>query len=150
MNITDTIENQVMQALSQMLQKVGVEMTVSSLSAAAYWPKISNEATAFALKGLWSSMIDLTQYFIGYLQSPSEALDMANAAYDKWLTAATVEELETAADDYQVVVAEQLQLIPIYTPNGIWAHHKQWWDGRRTRPTSIPSTTTSGCHSEAK
>jgi peptide/nickel transport system substrate-binding protein len=125
MNITDTIENQVMQALSQMLQKVGVEMTVSSLSAAAYWPKISNEATAFALKGLWSSMIDLTQYFIGYLQSPSEALDMANAAYDKWLTAATVEELETAADDYQVVVAEQLQLIPIYTPNGIWAHHKR-------------------------
>ncbi len=125
MNIADTIENQVMQALSQMLQKVGVEMTVSSLSAAAYWPKISNEATAFALKGLWSSMIDLTQYFIGYLQSPSEALDMANAAYNKWLTAATVEELETAADDYQVVVAEQLQLIPIYTPNGIWAHHKQ-------------------------
>jgi peptide/nickel transport system substrate-binding protein len=124
-NITDTIENQVMQALSQMLQKVGVEMTASSLSAAAYWPKISNEATAFALKGLWSSMIDLTQYFIGYLQSPSEALDMANAAYDKWLTAATVEELETAADDYQAVVAEQLQLIPIYTPNGIWAHHKR-------------------------
>jgi peptide/nickel transport system substrate-binding protein len=125
MNITDTTENQVMQALSQMLQKVGVEMTASSLSAAAYWPKITNEATAFALKGLWSSMIDLTQYFIGYLQSPSEALDMANAAYDKWLTAATVEELETAADDYQMVVAEQLQLIPIYTPNGIWAHHKR-------------------------
>jgi peptide/nickel transport system substrate-binding protein len=124
-NITDTIENQVMQALSQMLQKVGVEMTASSLSAAAYWPKITNTCTAFALKGLWSSMIDLTQYFIGYLQSPSEALDMANAAYEKWLTAATVPELETAADNYQMVVAEQLQLIPIYTPNGIWAHHKR-------------------------
>ena len=150
MNITDTIENQVMQALSQMLQKVGVEMTVSSLSAAAYWPKISNEATAFALKGLWSSMIDLTQYFIGYLQSPSEALDMANAAYDKWLTAATSKSWRRRQTTIRWWSRNSCSSSRSTRRTASGRTTSRWWDGRRTRPTSIPSTTTSGCQSEAK
>jgi peptide/nickel transport system substrate-binding protein len=123
-NQTDETENQVMQALSQMLQNVGVKMTVSSLQSAAFTPKLATTTIAFAFKWLWSSPIDVAEIFGTAFQPTNDATNQSKAAYTKWQTAATVADLQQAAYDYQALYAQQLQLIPIYTPNTVWVHRK--------------------------
>jgi peptide/nickel transport system substrate-binding protein len=123
-NLSDDTQNQVLQAVSQMLAKVGVKMTVQSLAAAAFYPKLTNKATSYAFKWLWSSPIDVVALFVEFYQPKLGALNDVYDAYTKWQTAATTPELKQAALDYQKTFASQIPLIPLYTQNTIWVHNK--------------------------
>jgi peptide/nickel transport system substrate-binding protein len=123
-NLSDDTQNQVLQAVTQMLAKVGVQMNVTSLPAASFFPKLTNKVTSYAFKWLWSSPIDVVALFVAFYQPKLTALKPVYDAFTAWQTAGTTEQLRKAALDYQLVFAQQLPLIPIYTQNTIWVHTK--------------------------
>jgi ABC-type transport system substrate-binding protein len=115
-------ENEVLQAVTAMLANVGIQMTVVNLPQASFFPKVTPAQTSYAYKWLWSSPIDVAEYFVAYDQPKTSIIDDVYAAYNAWQTAATVDELKSAAYAYQVTFAKELPLIPIYTPNTTWVH----------------------------
>ncbi len=121
-NLTDETQNQVMQALSQMLANVGIEMQVESLSQAAFYPKLTAKTTSYAFKWLWSSPIDVSVLFVEFYQPQVSALKPLYKQYAAWQDAANATQLKETAYAYQAVFAELVPLIPIYTQNTIWAH----------------------------
>jgi len=121
-NLTDQTQNQVLQAVTQMLAKVGIQMTVESLASAAFYPKLTNETTSYAFKWLWSSPIDVVALFVQFYQPKLAALQPVYDAFTAWQTAGTLDQLQQAAMAYQTTFAQLVPLIPIYTQNTIWVH----------------------------
>jgi len=117
-------ENQVLQAIVGMLANVGIQMTVVNLPQASFFPKVTPTQTSYAYKWLWSSPIDVAEYFVAYDQPRTASINGIYDAYKTWQSASTVEELKAAAFAYQVTFAQELPLIPIYTPNTTWVHNK--------------------------
>jgi peptide/nickel transport system substrate-binding protein len=115
-------ENEVLQAVAAMLAKVGINMTVANVPQATFYAKLTPKLPSYANKWLWSSPIDVVEYYTVYEQPKTPIINSVYAAYAAWQRAATVDELKTAAFDYQIAVAETLPLIPIYTPNTTWVH----------------------------
>jgi ABC-type transport system substrate-binding protein len=124
MNLTDTTENQVLQAVTQMLAEVGVEVKIDSKSTAAFWPELSDKTTAYAFKWLWSAPIEVVEYFIDFYQPKAARPAVMAQLYSDYQKAADDSEMKTAAAAYQKWYAENLPLIPLYTPNTIWVNHK--------------------------
>lgn len=124
LQLSDTTENTVMQAVSEMVREAGVEMKVEALEGAAFFPELTNELTSYAFKWLWSSPIDVVALFVKFYQPESPELDAVNVAFAEWQTASDEASLEAAALKVQSIFAEQVPLIPLYTPNTIWVHHK--------------------------
>jgi peptide/nickel transport system substrate-binding protein len=123
-NLTDQTQNQVLQAVAQMLAKVGIQMQVQSLASAAFNPKLTVNTTSYAFKWLWSSPIDVVALFVAFYQPKLTALNPVYDAFTAWQTAGTLSELEQAAKAYQLTFAKLIPLIPIYTQNTIWAHNQ--------------------------
>ena len=121
-NLTDDTQNQVLQAVSQMLAKVGIQMTVQSLASAAFYPKLTNKTTAYAFKWLWSSPIDVVALFVQFYQPELAALKPVYDAFTAWQTAGNTAQLQQAAMAYQTTFAQLIPLIPLYTQNTIWVH----------------------------
>jgi peptide/nickel transport system substrate-binding protein len=125
-NQTDETENQVLQAVSQMLTAVGVKMTVTSLATAAFNPKLSAKTAAFAFKWLWSSPIDVVQIFGTAYNPPGDpTTERLNQLYTAYQTAGTPDDLATTAKAYSVYFAENVPYLPLYTPNTVWVNHKK-------------------------
>lgn len=125
-NLTEETENQVLQAITQMLSDIGVHMSVQSLASAAFYPKLTTKTPAFAFKWLWSSPIDVVQLF-GTVYSPADAQTTTelNKLYQAFQTAATTTGLKQAAYAYQDYFVKNNPYLPIYTPNTVWVHHKK-------------------------
>ena len=81
--------------------------------------------TAFALKWLWSAPMDVIDYFVTYLQAKGPDSEAYAAAYTKWQTADTEDQMMEAAREMQLLYAERLPIIPILTPNTVWVNHKR-------------------------
>jgi len=126
LQMAESTEESVMQAVSEMLKDVGIDMKVSALEAAAFFPKLTVDTTSYAFKWLWSGVVDVSALFVQFYQpTDAEGSEVTLAAYQPWVEASTEEELQAAAESYQVVFAEQLPLIPIVTPNTVWASNKK-------------------------
>ena len=124
--MANSTEEAVMQAVVQMLKKVGVEMKVEALEGAAFFPKLTNTVDSYAFKWLWSGVVDVSALFVQFYQpTAADGSKKTLAAYAPWEAAATEDQLKSAAENYQVVFAEQLALIPLVTPNTIWASNKK-------------------------
>lgn len=121
-NLTDETQNQVMQAMSQMLANVGIDMQVESLSQAAFYPELSQKVLSYAFKWLWSSPIDVAVLFVKFYQHQSSVLNPLYDSYNAWQQAASVAQLKSTAYAFQEIFARTVPIIPIYTQNTIWAH----------------------------
>jgi len=124
-NISNPIENQVMAAISSMLEEIGVSMTVESLEGAAFRER-RPQADMFGFKWLWSVPADVVPLFIGNFQ-PKDHPDVAPvlAHFAEWSGARSEEELTAAASKLQLSVAELSVILPVYTPTTVWVHHKR-------------------------
>lgn len=124
--MAESIEVKVLQAVVEMLKKAGVDMKVEVLEGAAFFPKLTNTATSYGFKWLWSGVVDVSALFVQFYQpEDADAAQKTLAMYKPWATAASEEELKAAAEAYQATFAEQLPLIPLITPNTVWASHKR-------------------------
>ena len=121
-NLTDQTQNQVMQAISQMLANAGVQMQVESLAQAAFYPLLSQKPLSYAFKWLWSSPIDVAVLFVEFYQYQSKVLNPLYASYAAWQQASSVAQLKSTAYQFQEIFAKLIPIIPIYTQNTIWAH----------------------------
>lgn len=125
LHLTETTEDQVLEAMTQMLADVGVEITLDGKASAAFWSTLSDTTPAYAFKWLWSSPIDVIQYFADVYQ-PDNSLDPdIQSLYGAWQSAGDDTELGDAANKYQMFFAENLPIVPIYTPNTIWVNTKK-------------------------
>jgi peptide/nickel transport system substrate-binding protein len=120
--MAESTETKVMQAVVEMLKKVGIEMKVDVLEGAAFFPKLTNTVDSYAFKWLWSGVVDVSALFVEFYQ-PTDAPGAKATldAYQPWVQASSEDQLKSAAENYQAVFAEQLALIPLVTPNTIWA-----------------------------
>ncbi len=116
----------VMEAVSASLKNVGVEMKVTSLESATFFPHWNDSAESFGYEWLWSSPIDVLVIF-ATIPSKKYNGSMADlqAAFDAWQSAASDAELEAAARKAQLIWAEKLPKIPVVTPNNIWVQNKK-------------------------
>jgi peptide/nickel transport system substrate-binding protein len=122
-----TYGSQINEAITDMLSDIGVEMNLVTLPTAEFFPRINNlddPIDAFSYEWLWSSPVDVLIIFntIPTLEFHGSDPDLL-AAFDKWQSASTDEELEAAAKEAQLIWAERLSMLPIVTGNVIWAHN---------------------------
>jgi peptide/nickel transport system substrate-binding protein len=127
----DKTEQLVAQAVQQMLKDVGVNMKLTSYGS-DYFEKLLGGPQAYMIKQLWSNLLDASLLFsdsrffapaccnASYTKIPE-----LDAAFQRWQTAGSEDELRAAASEVQLVAAEQLPFIPVVTPSNIWVHHKR-------------------------
>jgi peptide/nickel transport system substrate-binding protein len=137
-NLTDVIENQVMAAIADMFAEFGIKMQVQSLEGAAFREQ-RPKADLFGYKWLWSVPADVIPFFIGGYQ-PNDEPDAkeALAAFKEWEGARSDAELVAASSKAQLIVAEKLPIIPLYTPTTVWAHNKKVHGWRPNRFNLYP------------
>jgi peptide/nickel transport system substrate-binding protein len=127
-NMTDAVRNQAGDAIVAMLADVGVEARMSNLEAGAFFDGLGKpETQAFFFQWLWMSPPNLLQVITDSRFRPAPNWEKANvpavdAAIDKWQFATSEAEAEAAAREIQLVIAENLPTLTIFTPNVIWAH----------------------------
>ena len=122
---SDPLENQVMVAIASMLADVGISMQVRSLEPAAFREQ-RGDAAAFGQKWLWSSPLDVVELFVGGWQE-NDHPDVARSleSFGGWNRATSEDDLAEGASEAQVTFAELLPMVPVYTPNTVWAHHRR-------------------------
>lgn len=121
-HLADPLENTVMEAIVEMLKEIGVDMQNTNEESAAFWPQLTPDLPAYSLKWLWSSPPDVAAYFFSL--QPEGTATSSRDAYAEWQTAADAAGLKAASYKLQMVMAEELSLVPIYTPNTVWVNHK--------------------------
>jgi peptide/nickel transport system substrate-binding protein len=130
-NQADAVRDQVGEAIVGMLAAIGVEATMSNLEAGAFFDTLGTpELQAFFFQWLWMSPPNLLQVIADSRFIPAPNWEKANvpdfdAAIDAWQFATNEEEAAAAARQIQMVGAEQLPTLTIYSPNVVWAHHKR-------------------------
>lgn len=124
-NLSDPVENQVMAAIAGMFAEVGAEMKVESLEGAAFREQRPN-ADLFGFKWLWSVPPDIVPLFVRLFQ-PADNPDAAGVlqAFAEWENATTPEEVAAVTSAAQILHAETLPTLPIYTPSTVWVHRKK-------------------------
>ena len=118
---------QINEAITDMLSQVGIEMSLTTLPTAEFFGvtlDLENPVDAFSYEWLWSSPMDVLIIFnsIPSFEFNGDISELQEA-FAAWQSAASEEELESAARQAQLIWAEQLPLIPIVTGNVIWAHN---------------------------
>jgi ABC-type transport system substrate-binding protein len=127
----DKTEQQIAQAVQQMLKKVGVDMSFTAYGA-DYFTKLVGGPVGYMFKNLWTNMFDASllfsdsKYFVPACCNASFAnVPALDTAFNAWQSAATVTQLKAAAKRAQLVFAEQLPFIPLVTPLVAWVHTKK-------------------------
>lgn len=124
-HIASPIENQVMAAIASMFAEIGVTMKVESLEQAAFREKRPN-ADVWAFKWLWSVPADVIPLFVRvYQDNENPDVKAVLDAFKGWENASSEEELVAASSKGQLLVAELLTTIPVYTPQTVWVHNKK-------------------------
>jgi peptide/nickel transport system substrate-binding protein len=137
-NNNDTVTNQVLEAIAAYWQKIGVDATPVNLEFEPFLAKLPTGIAAFAFKWLWSSPMDLillnmSPSFYGHIEIPA-----LQAAFSDWQHANSFAQLKAAASKAQLIAAQQVAYLPIYTPNTIWVHTSKVHGWRPTATTLYP------------
>lgn len=112
------------------LTALGMDVKVSSVDQATQFSQMSSGVDAFLFKYLWPNPYDVYIVvsvskaipFPNWQRARIPAVDAAAARYQ---SAATVSELEAASRAGQVVGADLLPFVPLFTPASIWVTTKK-------------------------
>lgn len=112
--------------VAEMLHQVGIEITPRyETPFGPFVSAIVDGVPAFLSKWLWADPFEGVQAFTASWARPAPNWQQAHVpalddAYRTWWTATSERELAMAASQAQVIAAEQLPLLPLFTPNTIW------------------------------
>ena len=127
----DRIQQQVAQAIQEMLGDLGVQMELA-VYGSDFFEKASGGADAYVTKNLWPYQIDVSILYMGAENVPPGCCNWSfanipdlEAGIREWQTAPDVAGLEAASQTIQAVAAEQLPYLPVVTPLKVWAHHNR-------------------------
>jgi peptide/nickel transport system substrate-binding protein len=130
------------EAIAAMLRAVGVEVQLEHTSGfEAFYGALGSHPPAFISKWFWPDPVDA---IVGFVSSWSHegpnwqraANAHIDAACRAWQQAPDVETQERAASEIQLLSAEQLPLIPLFSPAAVWAHHARV-HGWEPTPTNL-------------
>ncbi|MHB8590057.1 MAG: ABC transporter substrate-binding protein [Candidatus Dormibacteraceae bacterium] len=129
-NMTDATRNLVGDAVVSMLQKVGVQAKVSNLEAGAFFSALVAKPDAYFFNWLWASPPNLLDVLVdpAFIPAPNWAhanVPEVTAALQAWLNASSPAQLEQAARQIQLTIAQHVPVLPLYTPNDVWAVSKK-------------------------
>ena len=140
----DKFEQLIAQAIQQMLQKVGVDMSFT-VYGSDYFAKLTAGPVGFTFKNLWTNMFDASILFADSKYPVPACCNAAFAtipaldkAFDDWQHARTTAQLKNAARRAQLVAAQQLPFIPVVTPHVVWVHTKKVHGWIPTEPNLYP------------
>ncbi len=140
--LEDSTLRRAAQSIVGMLANVGVALELKPIQGfASFYSAVGEHPEAFISKWLWPDPVDAS---IGFISSWSHAgpnwqrasLPAIDDACRAWQQAPDEQSLRKAATEIQLLSAEHLPLIPLYSPTAVWAHHRRV-HGWRPTPTNL-------------
>lgn len=140
----DPIHRRAVGIIQDMLRVIGVETTARfAVPFAPFVDAVMAHPPAFVSKWLWPDVFEAVQGFTASWARPSPNWQLASIpdlddAFQDWWSASTEAELSRSASRAQLIAAQQLPLIPLFTPNTVWAHHNRVHGWTPTEPNLYP------------
>jgi peptide/nickel transport system substrate-binding protein len=141
-NFSEATRNRVGDAVVGMLHNVGINATMNNQEAGAFFTGLTS-ADAFFFQWLWMAPPNIYDVLChsDFRPAPNWALaniPSVNQALDAWRHAKDDSELQSAAKQIQLQIAENLPTLTLYTPNVVWVHHKKVHGWRPTTTNLYP------------
>jgi ABC-type transport system substrate-binding protein len=124
----DAIHRKIAEGMRDQLGKVGVHVDLKPVRTfKAFYTEVLKGPASFINKWLWQDPMDAAIGFTATWGSPRPNWQHASIpelddAYRAWLRAETPEELQAAATNVQLIVADQLPYIPLLVPDDVWVN----------------------------
>lgn len=140
--LEDATLRRVARRLVGMLAEIGVTLELRLVRGFdAFYEALADHPEAFISKWLWPDPVDAV---VGFVASWSHAgpnwqrasIASIDEACRRWQRAPDEDSLRSAATSIQILSAEHLPLIPLYSPAAVWAHHVRV-RGWRPTPTNL-------------
>lgn len=126
----ESFSTQLASVIQAMLKDVGMDVKIASYDRATYFSKLGSGVDAFTFKYLWPNPYD-----VYVVLTASSAIPIPNwahakipaldAAHAKFQSARTPAQLLKASRSGQMIGAEQLPFVPIFTPANVWVNTKK-------------------------
>jgi peptide/nickel transport system substrate-binding protein len=132
----DAIHRKIAEGMRDQLRAIGVAVELRPVRTfKAFYAEVLNGPASFINKWLWQDPMDAAIGFTATWGSPRPnwqhaSIPMLDDAYRAWLRAETPDELQAAATNVQLIVADQLPYIPLLVPDDVWvnATRVRGWD----------------------
>jgi peptide/nickel transport system substrate-binding protein len=126
----ESFSTQLAAVIQAMLKDVGMDVKVNAYDRATHFSKLGSGVDSFTFKYLWPNPYD-----VYVVLTSSKAIPIPNwahakipaldAAHAKFQSARTPAQLLAASRNGQMVGAEQLPFVPIFTPSNVWVNTKK-------------------------
>ncbi len=140
--VEDTTVRRVARSIVEMFDRIGVVLELQPIDGfGPFYAALDDHPEAFIAKWFWPDPVD---EIIGFITSWSHAgpnwqraaIPAIDEACRRWLEAPDDESLVRAATEIQLLSAEHLPFIPLYSPAAVWAHHRRV-HGWKPTPTNL-------------
>lgn len=124
----DAIHQQIAIGLRDQLRSVGIVLDLRPiLTFSGFYQTVASGPASFINKWLWQDPVDAAIGFTASWGRPfpnwqHAAIPRLDDAYRAWLQAETLESLQAAATQAQLIVADELPYIPLLVPQDVWVH----------------------------
>ena len=143
--LEDATVRRVSETIRQMLEQIGIRLKFTTVPGFAdFYARLREHPQAFISKWFWPEPVDAIIGFIAswgrdggpnFQGSSNAAIDSACHA---WEIATTDEAQRDAAAELQRLAAEEVPLIPLFSPAAVWAHHDRVRNWRPNRHDLYP------------
>jgi peptide/nickel transport system substrate-binding protein len=126
----ESFSTQFAAVIQAMLKDVGMDVKVNTYDRATHFSKLGSGVDAFTFKYLWPNPYD-----VYVVLTSSKAIPVPNwahakipaldAAHAKFQSAKSPAQLLAASRSGQMIGAEQLPFVPIFTPSNVWVNTKK-------------------------
>lgn len=118
-------------SIQEMLRRVGIEIELRPVTGFAdFYSALGEHPEAFLSKWFWPDPVDATVLFVSSWSHAGPnwqraSIPAIDAACRSWMEAPDVSAQASAARELQLLAAEHLPLIPLFSPAAVWAHHRR-------------------------
>ena len=132
----DAIHQKIAEGLREQLARIGVRLELVPVRTfAKFYETVAGGPASFINKWLWQDPVDAAIGFTASWGQPwpnwqHAAIPALDDAYRAWLRAGTPHELQAAATQIQLIVADELPYIPLLVPQDVWVNSTRvtHWD----------------------
>jgi peptide/nickel transport system substrate-binding protein len=126
----ESFSTQLAAVIQAMLKDVGMDVKVSAFDRATHFAKLGEGVDSFTFKYLWPNPYDVVIVLTSSTAIPipnwaHARLPKLDAAHKRFQSAQTPQQLVAATKNGQMVGAEQLPFVPIFTPSNVWVNTKK-------------------------
>ena len=131
----DAIQRKISEGLRDQLGKIGIVMELRQVHKfATFYAACAEGPAAFLNKWLWQDPVDACIGFLASWGKPEpnwqqSGISKLDDTFRQWVRSETPEELQAAASNIQMLVAENVPYIPLLVPQDIWTYRttvKNW------------------------